>query len=57
MTASCVAKLHGMKIEDGRVPCLIIDGKELSWEEIGRVSMTFEGFNFKREVFEALDER
>jgi hypothetical protein len=43
--------------EDGRVPCLVIDGKELSWEEFGRMLTTYEGFNFKLEIFERFDER
>jgi hypothetical protein len=43
--------------EDGRIPCLVVDGKELSWEEFGRMLMTYEGFNFKLEIFERFDER
>ena len=43
--------------EDGRVPCLVIDGKELSWEEFGRMLMTFEGFHFKLEIFDRFEER
>jgi hypothetical protein len=36
----------------GMLPCLVIDGKELSWEEFGRMLMTYEGFHFKLEIFE-----
>ena len=43
--------------EEGRVPCLIIDGKEVSWEEFGRILMGYEGFQFKLEIFERYDER
>ncbi|MEW6668586.1 MAG: hypothetical protein AB1512_25520 [Thermodesulfobacteriota bacterium] len=43
--------------QGGRVPCLVVDGKELSWEEFGRMLMTYEGFNLKLEVFEPSDER
>lgn len=42
---------------DGQVPCLIIDGKELSWYEFGRMLMTYEGFHFKLEIFEANEEK
>ncbi|MGB2928377.1 MAG: hypothetical protein WBB70_05635 [Desulfobacterales bacterium] len=42
---------------DGEVPCLIIDGKELSWHEFGRMLMTYEGFHFKLEIFEGNEER
>ena len=37
---------------DGEVPCLVIDGKELSWHEFGRMLMTYEGFHFKLNIFE-----
>ncbi len=42
---------------DGEVPCLVIDGKELSWHEVGRMLMTYEGFHFKLEIFEGSEER
>lgn len=41
----------------GEVPCLVIDGKELSWHEFGRMLMAYEGFHFKLEIFEGSDER
>ena len=41
---------------DGMLPCLVIDGKELSWEEFGRMLMTYEGFHFKLEIFESHEE-
>jgi hypothetical protein len=42
---------------DGETPCLIIDGKELSWQEFGRMLMTYEGFHFKIDIFEGSEER
>ena len=42
---------------DGKVPCLVIDGKELSWREFGKMLMTYEGFHFKLEIFEGTEER
>jgi hypothetical protein len=42
---------------DGLVPCIIIDGTELSWHEFGRMLMTYEGFHFKLEIFEGNEER
>jgi hypothetical protein len=42
---------------DGETPCLIIDGKELSWLEFGRMLMTYEGFHFKLDIFEGSEER
>ncbi len=40
----------------GHPPLIVIDGKELSWEDFGCMLMTFEGFNFKLEIFERNDE-
>jgi hypothetical protein len=42
---------------NGEVPCLIIDGKEISWHKFGRMLMTFEGFHFKIDLFEGDEER
>lgn len=42
---------------NGQLPLLVIDGKELSWHEFGRMLMTFEGFNFKLEIFDETEER
>ncbi len=41
----------------GEVPCLVIDGKELSWHEFGRMLMTYEGFHFKLQIFEGSEEK
>ncbi|WP_024882007.1 hypothetical protein [Methylosinus sp. LW3] len=41
---------------DGRLPLLIIDGREISWEDFGRCLMSFEGFQFKLEVHDKSDE-
>lgn len=41
----------------GELPCLVIDGKELSWHEFGRMLMAYEGFHFKLEIFEASEEK
>ena len=32
---------------DGRVPQLVIDGQEVSWGQLGRMLMTFEGWQFR----------
>jgi len=42
---------------NGEVPRLVIDGKKLSWHEVGRMLMTYEGFHFKLEIFEGSEER
>ena len=34
----------------GRVPALVVDGKAFSWDEVGRMLMTFEGFTLHARV-------
>jgi hypothetical protein len=41
---------------DGRVPLLIIDGREITWEEFGRMLMSFEGWQFKLEIRDISEE-
>ena len=36
--------------ENGRVPVLVIDGREISWEKFGQMLMSFEGWQFKLEI-------
>ena len=36
--------------QDGRVPLVMIDGREITWDEFGHMLMTFEGFQFKLDV-------
>jgi hypothetical protein len=36
--------------EDGSVPLLNVDGREISWQEFGRILMSFEGWQFKLEI-------
>ncbi|NTW36987.1 MAG: hypothetical protein HGB17_12855 [Syntrophobacteraceae bacterium] len=63
---------HGMLISDsnvvrgriewdddtgGEIPLLIIDGKPITWEQLGRMLMTYEGFNFKLEIFDPFESR
>jgi len=39
-----------------RTPMLVIDGRDVSWEEVGRMMMTFEGFQFKLEIVDKSDD-
>ena len=41
---------------DGRVPLLIIDGREITWDEFGRMLMSFEGWQFKLNVGDKSEE-
>lgn len=40
-----------------RVPLLVVDGREITWDEFGRMLMTYEGFQFKMEIFDKSEER
>ena len=42
--------------EDGSIPLVVIDGREISWDEFGRMLMTFEGWQFKLELIDPSDE-
>ncbi len=37
---------------EGSLPLVIIDGKEYTWEELGEMLMSFEGWDFKLKIFE-----
>ena len=39
-----------------RVPLLMIDGREISWEQFGRMLMSFEGWQFKLEIRDRSEE-
>lgn len=38
-----------------RLPLIVIDGKEISWNEFGQMLMTYGGVNFKLEIFDKSD--
>jgi hypothetical protein len=42
--------------EDGRAPLLVIDGQEVSWDEWGRMLMTFEGWQFRLAICDRSEE-
>ena len=42
--------------EDHRVPMVVIDGREISWEELGRMVAAFEGWQFKLEFRDQSEE-
>ena len=41
---------------DDRMPLLAVDGKEITWQEMGRMLMTFEGFQFKLDIRDKSEE-
>lgn len=42
--------------EDGRMPLLVIDGREVTWEQFGRILTGFEGWQFKLEIRDRSEE-
>ncbi|WP_031358042.1 DUF7713 domain-containing protein [Caballeronia sordidicola] len=42
--------------DDSRMPCVVIDGRRVEWDELGHMLMTFEGWQFKLEVHDPSDE-
>ena len=42
--------------EDGRVPSVVIDGREISWDQFGQMLMTFEGWQFRLEILDRSEE-
>ncbi|HEY7765305.1 MAG TPA: hypothetical protein VIB38_09980 [Aestuariivirgaceae bacterium] len=62
---------HGLQIADhhvvrgriewddasnGRVPLLVVDGREVSWDDFGRMLMGFEGFQFRLHIQDKSEE-
>ena len=39
------------------IPMVVIDGKEITWLEFGKMVSTYEGFNFKLEIFDKTEEK
>jgi hypothetical protein len=42
--------------QNGEVPMLIIDGKEVTWRQFGRMLMTYEGWQFKLQIRDISEE-
>ncbi len=38
-------------------PLLVIDGREVAWDDFGRMLMSYEGWHFKLEIFDKSEER
>ena len=42
--------------EEGRIPLLIIDGREITWADFGKMLMSFEGWQFKLTIADKSEE-
>lgn len=50
------ARIESDETEQWRMPLLVIDGREVSWHDFGRMLMTFEGWQFRLEIADPTDE-
>ena len=39
-----------------RAPVVVVDGREISWDDFGQMLMTFEGWQFKLEIRDISEE-
>ncbi len=49
-------RIEWVDAHDGRVPLLVIDGRGIDWDELGRMLMSFEGWQFKLNIVDKSDE-
>lgn len=45
-----VGRIEWDPTSEGRVPLLVVDGRSFTWEEVGRMLMTFEGFTLDARI-------
>jgi hypothetical protein len=50
-----VGRIEWDEQEEGRVPLLIVDGKALRWEDVGRLLMSYEGFTLHARVEDSIE--
>jgi hypothetical protein len=50
------ARIEWDEAEDGRVPLVVVDGREITWDQFGRMLMSFEGWQFKLEIRDKSEE-
>jgi hypothetical protein len=50
-----VGRIEWDEDADGVTPVLVVDGKALTWDEIGRMLMTFEGFTLNASVEDSVE--
>jgi hypothetical protein len=49
-------RIESDSAEDGRVPLLVVDGREITWDEFGRMILTCEGWQFRLEIRDKSEE-
>jgi hypothetical protein len=49
-------RIESDEATDGTLPLLVIDGREITWEELGRMLMTMEGSQFRLQIADQSEE-
>lgn len=42
--------------QEGRLPVVVVDGREISWDHFGRMLMSFEGWQFRLQILDRNEE-
>lgn len=50
-----VGRIEWDPASEGRVPLLVVDGRPFTWEEVGRMLMTFEGFTLDARIEDTIE--
>lgn len=45
-----------MDAQEGRMPQVLVDGRSFTWDELGKMLMAFDGWQFTLEMFDPSDE-
>ena len=48
-------KTASFPLADARLPLVVIDGKPFTWEQVGHMLMTFEGFTLEARVKDTIE--
>lgn len=49
-------RIESDESEDGSLPLLVIDGREIGWDQFGRMLMSYEGWQFKLTIADKSEE-
>lgn len=49
-------RIESAESEVVRLPLVVVDGREISWEDFGQMLMSFEGWQFKLEIRDSSEE-
>lgn len=49
-------ELKQLSLRVGQVPLVMIDGREIKWDELGRMLMSYEGWQFKLQIRDKSEE-